>query len=109
MYCCTAAQVYHKICGNKFVMPPNVPPMAADLIRRLLHQNPAQRLGYGPGGAPAVKAHPWFASVDWDLLAQQRLAPPQGLQDRVYECEGIPCAQFDPKPCERDCAWIEEF
>ena len=43
-----------------------------DLIDRLLQSAPSGRLGHG--GAADVKAHPWFAGLDWDNLARAKAA-----------------------------------
>ena len=43
---------------------------------QLLARDTSERLGGGIGGADQIKAHPYFADMDWDLLSQQRLAPP---------------------------------
>ena len=42
-------------------------PEAFDLVRGLLHKDPASRLGCG--GAAQIKAHPWFIGFDWNALA----------------------------------------
>ena len=41
-----------------------------DLIMRLLHKDPKQRLGTN-GGYEEVLSHPWFAGVDRDALLAQ--------------------------------------
>ena len=43
--------------------PPGFPPIAADLVRGLLHPDPAQRLGGGERGLGEVADHPWFAPL----------------------------------------------
>jgi serine/threonine kinase 32 len=37
-----------------------------------------RRLGYklGGGGLQDIKAHPWFAGVDWDGIYRKEVAPP---------------------------------
>ncbi|GJP46540.1 hypothetical protein CLOM_g5814, partial [Closterium sp. NIES-68] len=45
---------------------------AMDLIDRLLHPEPSQRLG--ARGAEEVKAHPFFANIRWETLAQEQAA-----------------------------------
>ncbi|KAL9224364.1 hypothetical protein vseg_000403 [Gypsophila vaccaria] len=45
---------------------------AADLIDKLLIEDPNQRLG--AGGAAEVKAHPYFRDINWDTLARQKAA-----------------------------------
>lgn len=42
------------------------PPLAKDLIRRLLTLDPRDRLGFN--GAQEIKDHPFFRSIDWDCL-----------------------------------------
>lgn len=42
---------------------------AMDLVHRLLNSNPNERLG--ANGAAEVKAHPFFAGVNWDALMQE--------------------------------------
>jgi hypothetical protein len=45
-----------------------------DLVSRLLHRDPAARLG--ARGADEIKRHPWFAPLDWGSLAAGLLDPP---------------------------------
>lgn len=46
-----------------------------DLACALLSIDPSARLGTA-GGAEQVKAHPFFACIDWERLAQCKLPPP---------------------------------
>lgn len=41
---------------------------AKDFISKLLHPDPAKRLGSGPNGWRDVMSHPWFSRLDWALL-----------------------------------------
>jgi serine/threonine protein kinase len=43
----------------------NISPDAKDLLVQLLNRNPFKRLG--ANGALEIKAHPFFAEIDWDL------------------------------------------
>jgi hypothetical protein len=43
--------------------PPSLSPPLADLLRRLLRKDPAERIGIA-----AIKAHPWLADVSWGYL-----------------------------------------
>ncbi|KAJ1721844.1 hypothetical protein LPJ53_003664 [Coemansia erecta] len=45
-------------------------------MRGFLHKDPAKRLGCGSGGFDAIKAHPFFASINWPLLEAKQLDPP---------------------------------
>lgn len=42
---------------------------AVDLVSQLLNPDPSKRLG--AHGAAEVKAHPFFASIDWNGLLQE--------------------------------------
>ena len=47
---------------------------SAILISQLLNRNPLQRLG--ANGGAEVKAHAFFASIDWDALYRRNIQPP---------------------------------
>ena len=49
---------------------------AIDLCTKLLNKDPTQRLGGGPTDAEEIKAHPWFACLNWDQIMQKTIAPP---------------------------------
>lgn len=43
-------QLFHNILRGHLVIPDHLSPNARDLIQRLLHRDPKQRLGSGPSG-----------------------------------------------------------
>lgn len=67
-------RVYRKIMSRSLVLPDHISPLARDLIDRLLQRDPEQRLGAGPLGMRALKAHPWFQAINWDALLEHRYA-----------------------------------
>ncbi|XP_074557254.1 putative serine/threonine protein kinase IRE [Curcuma longa] len=74
---------------NRDIPWPQVPEemsfAAYDLIDKLLIQSPSQRLG--ATGAGEVKAHPFFDSINWDMLALQKVSfipSPEGEEDTSY-------------------------
>ena len=46
---------------------------AQSLLRALLQKEAPKRLGYGEQGSAQVQAHPFFRSISWHLLMQQRV------------------------------------
>ncbi|KAI9501430.1 kinase-like domain-containing protein, partial [Coemansia spiralis] len=44
-------------------------------IRGLLHKEPMSRLGCGAQGMTRLKRHPFFATLDWELLEARELCP----------------------------------
>ncbi len=38
--------------------------------------NPDERLGGGQTDAEEIKAHSWFAGVDWDMITNKQIKPP---------------------------------
>ncbi|KAG0467939.1 hypothetical protein HPP92_017267 [Vanilla planifolia] len=58
-----------------------------DLIARLLTKDPTRRLGYA-GGALAIKAHPFFRGVRWDILEEVGRPPFLATAEEIEEEEG---------------------
>ena len=81
-YCANVQRMYETIraAALSFSSPAAaaISPLAKSLLVELLAREPTQRLGNRPGGndVEAVKAHPFFADVDWVALLERRVAPP---------------------------------
>ena len=69
-------QVYNNILDNNYQIAEEVSPDAADLISRLLVNDPNRRLGMQRKGIRDVKEHPWFREIDFIKLERKKLAPP---------------------------------
>eukprot|EP01090_Pellita_catalonica_P001876 TRINITY_DN1159_c0_g1_i1.p1 TRINITY_DN1159_c0_g1~~TRINITY_DN1159_c0_g1_i1.p1 ORF type:complete len:481 (-),score=105.50 TRINITY_DN1159_c0_g1_i1:545-1807(-) len=65
-----------KIVKGQPKFPTYIPDDAKDLIVKLLALDPKKRLGHGRADDSAVKAHPFFKSIDWDKLAKLEVTPP---------------------------------
>lgn len=65
-------EVFDNILNKKLSWPVKTPisEECKDLIKKLLVRDPKQRLGYKHGAAD-IKAHPFFANVDWETLSTQ--------------------------------------
>jgi len=64
--------MYSKIMKEKLHFPKKMNEDAKSLISALLERNPGERLADAAG----IKAHPYFASIDWDRLYRKELEPP---------------------------------
>jgi protein kinase A len=69
-------KTYSKIVHGQYVFPKTFSVEAKDLITKLLQVKPTKRLGVINGGAASIKAHPWFASLNWAKLAAKELKAP---------------------------------
>ncbi len=67
---------YAKISRGKIVIPKHFSRRVVDLIKRLLHPKPTNRLGVLKGGASLIKQHPWFEGFDWEALEKKQMKPP---------------------------------
>lgn len=62
--------VFVRILTADIEYPPHLTPTAISLISGLLTRPLASRLGCGPGGWADVRAHPFFAAIDWAVAAR---------------------------------------
>ncbi|KXX74353.1 cAMP-dependent protein kinase catalytic subunit PRKX [Madurella mycetomatis] len=67
-------EIYKQIVEKPVVFPqePPISDAAKDIIRQFCTVDRSRRLGNISGGAAKVKAHPFFAGVDWDAMRQKR-------------------------------------
>jgi len=65
---------FSRIVEKPVVFPqdPQISEEAKDIIRQLCTVDRSRRLGNISGGAAKVKAHPFFAGVDWDAVLQRK-------------------------------------
>lgn len=75
-YCKERDKLFESILRAKLEFPPYLSDVAVDICSKLLNRDPTKRLGSGPGDAAEVKAHPFFASVDWTALYELRVPIP---------------------------------
>jgi serine/threonine protein kinase len=87
----TNQEMYRKIVSQDPAFPAYLSAEALDLVRGLMRRDPDTRLGTH-GGAAEVKAHPFFASIDWEKLYNRLLKPP--FRPKVKGDEDV--ANMDP-------------
>ena len=59
-----------------FPQEPMLSDAAKNIIRQFCTVDRSRRLGNISGGAAKVKAHPFFAGVDWDVVFERRYRGP---------------------------------
>lgn len=60
---------------EEIALAPTLPPLTAAFIGELTRASRQDRLGFGPGGAAKVRAHPYFAGIDFDGILQCERGP----------------------------------
>ncbi|KAK4054580.1 Serine/threonine-protein kinase [Microbotryomycetes sp. JL201] len=86
-------QMYKLICFGKVKFPRGV--IGEDgkqFVKGLLNRNPKHRLG-AQRDAAELKEHPFFKSINWELLAARQIPPP--FKPYVDSDESV--ANFDPE------------
>ncbi|TDH69211.1 hypothetical protein CCR75_004387 [Bremia lactucae] len=86
--------------AEEFAYPCGFPPVAQDLIDRILLQDPSKRLGAGTDedgmGYKALKAHLFFEGIDWDMVGSAQplympeigRLPPTDYVKLAYKTDG---------------------
>eukprot|EP00743_Colponemidia_sp_Colp-15_P000706 GILK01000783.1.p1 GENE.GILK01000783.1~~GILK01000783.1.p1 ORF type:complete len:537 (-),score=100.78 GILK01000783.1:86-1654(-) len=68
--------MYELIQHGELRLPSFLSDAAKSIITQLLKRNPLERLGSGPGDIEDIKAHPFFADVNFSALQQKKIRPP---------------------------------
>lgn len=68
--------LFEMILVAEVKFPRSISENARNLLSALLVKDPSRRLGGGRGDSADIKAHPFFASINWDDLVNKRYAPP---------------------------------
>ncbi|KAK3935229.1 kinase-like domain-containing protein [Diplogelasinospora grovesii] len=71
-------EIYKQIVEQPVVFPQEleISKEAQDIIQQFCTVDRSRRLGNMSGGAARVKAHPFFAGVDWDAVLERRCQGP---------------------------------
>lgn len=80
-----AKDLFRKIMSEKVKMPDGLTAAACVLLKGLLNKNASARFGaakgnmFQVGGVTQVKQLPFFGNIDWGLLEQKKVEPPERL------------------------------
>jgi len=69
--------------------------LLADLVKQLTCDRIEDRLGLGPSGFQRIKAHAYFASVNWDSLLEVISMAAQCTRRTVVEDDPKDCDEYD--------------
>jgi len=69
-------KLFERIRRGDLSYPSYVTAVAKSLLQSLLYSDPNRRLGGGPGDGEEVKAHAFWAGMDWAAVLQKRNPPP---------------------------------
>jgi len=69
--------LFQVILEKTIRIPRSLSVKAASVLKGFLNKNPADRLGCHPeSGFADILHHPFFKSIDWDLLERKQITPP---------------------------------
>lgn len=92
-------EIYDRIEKAPVFYPKDMSEEVQDLLRGLLNRDVNKRLGTGPGGIGDIKAHPWFAAIDWDDLYSMK----PHVNSIAQEIREIRCGKGSPSSGTSNC------
>lgn len=75
-YASNHQKMYELITRGKLVFTSSFSDECKDFVTKLLQRDPTKRLGAGAVDVEALKAHPWFAEIDFAALQARAVRPP---------------------------------
>ncbi|CAH3111374.1 serine/threonine-protein kinase Sgk1-like [Pocillopora verrucosa] len=70
------AEMYDNILHKPLRLRTNISASARNVLEKLLQKDRSKRLGVGENDFEEVKNHPFFQSIDWQLLYDKKIEPP---------------------------------
>ena len=70
-------KLFKNIQNGPLKLPVSLSGDACNLIIALLNRNPKKRLGSGKEDSNAIKKHPWFRDIDWNVAKERGLKVPK--------------------------------
>jgi len=68
--------LFQNIRNGILPYPPYIAPNAVAMMKSMMERDPNKRLGGGPGDVSEVKAHAFFADVDWTVVLNREVPVP---------------------------------
>jgi len=73
----TEDYLFQVILEKTIRIPRSLSVKAGSVLKGFLHKAPEERLGCHPQtGFADIQSHPFFRSIDWDLLERRQITPP---------------------------------
>jgi len=69
-------EIYDAILADEPLYPIHMPRDSVSILQQLLTRDPAERLGSGPTDAQEVMSHAFFRNVNWQDIADRKVAAP---------------------------------
>ncbi|XP_045500170.1 atypical protein kinase C isoform X5 [Colias croceus] len=72
----TEDYLFQVILEKTIRIPRSLSVKAASVLKGFLNKSPSERLGCGEGGFLDIVSHPFFKSIEWEMLEQKQVVPP---------------------------------
>ncbi|XP_013200940.2 atypical protein kinase C isoform X1 [Amyelois transitella] len=72
----TEDYLFQVILEKTIRIPRSLSVKAASVLKGFLNKNPVERLGCGENGFMDIVSHPFFRSIEWEMLEQKQVVPP---------------------------------
>uniref|UniRef100_A0A2A4JZT3 Protein kinase C n=1 Tax=Heliothis virescens TaxID=7102 RepID=A0A2A4JZT3_HELVI len=72
----TEDYLFQVILEKTIRIPRSLSVKAASVLKGFLNKNPAERLGCGDSGFLDIVSHPFFKTIEWEMLEQKQVVPP---------------------------------
>ncbi|XP_050549829.1 atypical protein kinase C isoform X4 [Spodoptera frugiperda] len=72
----TEDYLFQVILEKTIRIPRSLSVKAASVLKGFLNKNPVERLGCGENGFLDIVSHPFFKSIEWEMLEQKQVVPP---------------------------------
>ncbi|CAR29099.1 hypothetical protein ZYGR_0Z00200 [Zygosaccharomyces rouxii] len=97
-------KMYQKIAFGKVKFPRDVlSPEGRSFVKGLLNRNPKHRLGAVDDGRE-LRAHPFFADIDWEALRQRKIPPPF----KPHLNSDVDTSNFDPEFTQTSTSYLNK-